>query len=491
MAKFPIKSARQELGFSPSTAVRANIDVRGTGGNGAAVGQAIVGGVKLIQRESARKEAIRVKNRENLDSLSAEQAKQLRKIRDTKIEEMKGNTAPEKWEENTAAITTEYNTKVGELDLSPMEAARQQIISAGDMETIPNLALIEASGVISDATVETAKETLTDAYRNQVDDIAKKELDFAAIMKRNGRPAGEILLSRKAAKAAGGKGAIEDIKPTLIVAIEENGNKDDGYAALDEALGQLFESGLITKAEGAEASKALGDWMDNYVSGRIKAEKDAEKLTVHQTYKDFGSRILAPENKLTWDEIVTSKALDTDQKAAWTGYLKASYEDAPTKSDPEAYEETLGIVLNGNQGILSPEEAYDELMQWRFGEKGKRITNDDFNWAVDKLNNPYPPELITDIRIAIKNNFDLVWYLRKGVSDESVNRSLTKWIDNLIAEDKVPKFDFGKKLNAMSEYYRWGQTTFYEIGMEIERGGRTWEVVDIDSNGEPSVDEVH
>ena len=127
--KFEIKRARPELGFTPSTAVRANISLD-TGEQ--AIGAAVAGLGGTIVEESARKQAIRLKDRKNLDSLSADQATELRKQRDSDIEIMKGATPPEKWEEEAAKIAAEFNTRISGLDFSPEEAAKQQIKSASD-----------------------------------------------------------------------------------------------------------------------------------------------------------------------------------------------------------------------------------------------------------------------------------------------------------------------------------------------------------------------
>ncbi len=64
-AKFPIISARQELGVTPTVAVRADMDVRtGEGAVGAAIGQAVIAGVGIIQR-------IQQKRQQMLDTRSS------------------------------------------------------------------------------------------------------------------------------------------------------------------------------------------------------------------------------------------------------------------------------------------------------------------------------------------------------------------------------------------------------------------------------------
>lgn len=204
MAKFGITTARQELGFTPATGVRADIDVSTTD-VGAAVGQALLAGGRVVQRESVRKQETRQRNRTNLDSLSGSQANELRKQRDNDIEIMKIDTPPEKWEEETAKIVTAANTRISQLDFSPDALAKQQILLDSDLETVPENALIASSRKISASTIVTAEADLTESFRVGTEDIAQRKLDFITTMKRNGVSAPEILLKLKAAEEAGDK----------------------------------------------------------------------------------------------------------------------------------------------------------------------------------------------------------------------------------------------------------------------------------------------
>ncbi len=73
MAKFPIQQARQELGFTPATGVRANIDTRtGEGAVGAAVGQALIAGGQAIQRIQQKRQDLE-DTRSSLDANSLTQ----------------------------------------------------------------------------------------------------------------------------------------------------------------------------------------------------------------------------------------------------------------------------------------------------------------------------------------------------------------------------------------------------------------------------------
>ena len=83
--QFPIVRARQELGFTPSTAVRANIDVR-QGDVGAAIGQALIQGTVIGLELFRRKQQMN-------DTLTKKEAKQIRDNAELEIEKFRAENA--------------------------------------------------------------------------------------------------------------------------------------------------------------------------------------------------------------------------------------------------------------------------------------------------------------------------------------------------------------------------------------------------------------
>ena len=67
---------------------------------------------------------------------------------------------------------------------------------------------------------------------------------------------------------------------------------------------------------------------------------------------------------------------------------------------------------------------------------------------------------------------------------------MINWVDELIKQDKIPLFDFKKKMAAMSSAFRAGGGRWYDIGKVIEQGGREWEIIGVDDNGEVIVEEI-
>ncbi len=494
-ATFPTIEARQELRVVPTTGVRARIDTRtGAGLVGAAIGQGLVAGAREIQRglrkESVRKEAIRAQNRKNLDILSVKQADNRRTQMKNDIAVMKIGTAPENWEEETIKIVTEGNADIFGFDFSPEAMAEQQIISQGDLQSLPDESFISASRVISKATIKIAEESLTDDYRQGRTDIAQRKIKFIATMKGNGVSAPDILLKLRAAEEAGkalrANDAIENIKPALIEAIETV-DKEEGIKTLNVATKQLVESGILTVTEGADANKILGDWVDNFVAGRFKQAKDAIKLTTAEAYEDLSDKIVS--GTLTFPDIDESSLLKAD-KDKWKIYIKGSYKDAPTETTQAGLLSAAAAVFDAATLQLSPTEAADNLLEARFIDGS--ITNDWFNWGLDKIKNPYPRQILEDLRTTYNSNnedFNRIFKADKE-RNKNVNEALIAWVDDLIKRDKVPAFDFKKKMHAMSSQFRVGNARWYDIGQIIQRGGRNWEVIGFDENGEPLVDEV-
>ena len=235
----------------------------------------------------------------------------------------------------------------------------------------------------------------------------------------------------------------------------------------------------------ADETRVLDNKIEDYWANRDTAAKKAEKQSTHQTYADFSDQI--DKGELNYDKIDLSK-LSKDDKELWQEYLKGSHVEPATLNTPKAHKQTVGAVLDSMTLEMSPKEAYDVLLNEYYGEHS--ITKEQFEWSLDKITNPYPKELIPDIRRVLNNvrleGFDM-WNAKGKMK---ANEDLLNWVDALIKQDKVPLFDFGKKLDAMSTYYMWGREDYLrDIGDISEVGGRKWEIIGYNNDGEPIVEE--
>ena len=276
---------------------------------------------------------------------------------------------------------------------------------------------------------------------------------------------------------------VDNIKPFLITAVEA-ADKEAALDVLDRSLAQLTKAGILTADEGAQADKTLGDWLDSFVSGRIKQEKTTAQAINRSEYQRLSVPIV--EGQLTFDDIDQSQLLKADREK-WQKYITGSYKDAPTENTPKGHDISFNAVYDMATLQLSPVEAYDVLLEARFVDQS--ITDDQFNWGVDRIENPYPRDTMENINTTVQSNlgdFNRFFSLDKQ-RNKTVNESLITWVDAQIKDGKTPT---RKEMYAMSSQFRVGDDRWYDIGQIVERGGKDWEVVGFDKDGEPLVEEV-
>jgi len=277
--------------------------------------------------------------------------------------------------------------------------------------------------------------------------------------------------------------AIENIKPGLVTAIAV-GTKEDAIKLLNVETSELWRDGTLTKAETAEANKKLGDWVDNFVSGRNKKIKDNKAAQTRQLYRDFSEPIVTSD--LTFDEVDQSNMLK-DDKEKWFKYIRGSYEDAPTENTPKGHTISFAAVYDAATLQLSPKEAYDVLLESRFADRS--ITDNQFKWGIDKIEDPYPKNTLENLNSIMKSNlgdFNRIFSF-DNERNKNVNEQLIAWVDRQREDGKEPT---KKEMYTISSQFRAGDDRWYDIGQIVERGGVRWEVIGFDDNGEPLVEEA-
>lgn len=281
---------------------------------------------------------------------------------------------------------------------------------------------------------------------------------------------------------------VDNVKPLLINAMGDDLDKQAGLATLNSELDRLVKDGVLTEAEAAEQNKVLGDWMDNFVSGREKKAKNIIKLTTLEQYTKMVEPIISGE--LTFDDIEDNPNLLEDDEDKWKQYVTGSYKDAPTVTTPQGFKDSTGAVFDIIRLETSSKEAYDELLTLRFIEHS--ITDEQYQWGLDKIENPYPKDIMEDLQSTMNSNdteFNR-FFKRDAQRNTDVNLALISWVDGLIEKDAVPAFDFKKKMFAMSSQFRVGDDRLADIGDTILRNGEEWEVVGFYEDGEPSWEKV-
>ncbi len=390
---------------------------------------------------------------------------------------------PQDQEKYLAGLTKGYNEMVG-LELKGMSSGVQRNVKSASSRHFP---------AVHDQARRTSSAKFIEYTTTTELGIANAEAaagDIEAADKRvNDLEAKGIIGPKRAAAAKAvnaevlKESAIENLKPLLINTVE-NVDKEEALGVLRENVNGLIKDGVLTSAEGAEADKMLGDWLDNFVAGRDKKSKDAIKLTTIESYKDLSEPIV--KGLLTFQDIEESSMLKAD-KELWKGYIKGSYKDPPKNNTPVGFNVAFNAIYDTATLQISPKEAYDVLLEARFNKQS--ITNEQYEWGVDKINNPYPKDTMEDINLTVKSNLEDFNRTTKFDNDRNkkVNESLIAWVDAQIKKDKIPT---KKEMYAMSSQFRVGDDRWFDIGQIIERGGRQWEVIGFDEDGEPLVEEA-
>ena len=463
-----------------------------------ALGQ--IGGVvsrigKKAQREQEARDELALRKRAATDSLSSSKALKARQLAD--LEMQAANQLPEEKDRKKARsdVIRKYNEFRIDLDMSPGERQREDVESGAWNDQV------RTRGEIFDVAAEIKTDifvgstTLIDLIGNDdgTPDAALKirtqiESVSESLQRDVSGDEAEILLAEyvRQGEELRAEVSIENIKPILVAAIEA-GDKKDGLSILRESVKQLVSDGVLTKAEGAEADKVLGDWIDNFVAGRISQAENAVKLTTEQSYLDLTGKILdRGTGKLNFNDIEQSSLLKAD-KEKWQEYVKGSYKNPPKENTPEGLNTAFTAVFNAATLQFSPQEAFDALLEARFIKNS--LTEEQFKWGVDKIQNPYPKTILHDLQSTAKsNNEDFNrWLKRDKDRNKAVNESLIAWVDFQIKEGNSPT---RKEMNAMSSQFRVGDDRWYDIGQVIDLGGREWEVIGFDESGEPLVEEV-
>jgi hypothetical protein len=317
MAKFGIVRARPKLGFTPSTAVRSNIDT-GDVGTGGAIGQALVGGIglgqKIKERQDKRQElraALELKNRKNIDV--REKRKSELEAADLKrdVDFIVKTSAPDKHADEVGARFTQYESNLSKLDLSP-EAREDLTIEAGGLRDRLEDEVF-AAGVLrhKQTAIKTTQEKITSLFREGRP--KREELrEQVEILRFNGVSFEEIVIMTKAGEKAGMELRHED-------AVEEIGNEavSNPVATLSKSL---EEQGLRKEGKGEIPTEELTDkdlvTAERVAKNRIDEIERNGKEAANTAQREEENRIFEglDDGTATSADIVNNDILDVTAK---------------------------------------------------------------------------------------------------------------------------------------------------------------------------------
>ncbi len=263
MAKFPITEARQELGITPTTAVRADVDTR-MGGIGAVVGQAVLAGIGTIQR-------IRQKRQEMLDTRSSITAGSfITTAINENIAFRNTNADTMTWAKDLQERLSRAESQIGALDMSEdtrllvnarFQAKSQEALSRSLIAETDRDREDTRAAIISDVVEQYTNGTVQDQK-----DAGRRFLEISStLMDEN-----EARLTLKTAIMAGQKARV-DVIVSSVHATAEAGNF--------EAARELAKNPLIPEPR----QTTLRNMINSAETAQNTRIKDAQQELVNKT----------------------------------------------------------------------------------------------------------------------------------------------------------------------------------------------------------------
>ncbi len=386
-----------------------------------------IGGV-LNELEQRRKKA--------QDSLSITDTNNSQRFVDAEIKQfMTDNPDPDGWGDGIEKILQRQSTLVSQLKSSPETRVRiDQSQKAFREQTVLNGSILQTQATI-EIDVQSSGAALITAMGTG------NELEIT-----EARDTHEAALLRKEAPEIAALSLVETLKEgeqeRVAVLVQEG--------RFDEAEELVRQSKAFEAEEAVQTLKRI-EISRKQLEGKTLDLNQKADMAVNT---DFVQQIITKD--LTPDEVEASRLKDktsrgifgTDKlsKAEWIRYSSASFDDPPKKTTPQGLETASGIVFDKAKNRISTETAYRRLLDSRYIQK--EITDDDFQWAMDKVNNPYPIQMVVDIESVMQSNSDAI--LRSGFFDRlittdaeeekvrTVNTDLREWIDSELAEKRTP-----------------------------------------------------
>lgn len=219
MAEFGITQARRRLGFTPSTSTPINLDARGTGGTGGAIGQALVAGLEIAQK-------IHQKRQQMTDANSNVTANGFRATADQEFEAYKLVNQQDTWVAERQRLDKRVDGEIGTLTFSKGAAQFQQTKSQAISQINSATALTSATRQLRVDTIDSLTSSMVSAFSSgDQAKIAEATRSFANNADNMGKDDNEVIADIKTAQTAGQRIGAQKASNIVYAAIEVASSK--------------------------------------------------------------------------------------------------------------------------------------------------------------------------------------------------------------------------------------------------------------------------
>ena len=415
------------VGAAPVSASAANTGAGAIGRGMASLGQ----GVSNLGGVFAKLEADKNKNQ---DLIAESDSKADLKIAQDKYEALKlGNDDPAKYAEYRKQSKDEYFEA---FEARQWGTEESKSLARRMSENLFRVSEAETQLEVVSKTSEIARTKTRAGYESSIVQgnpivIERSEQAYRDALKSKYAPEEIDLMVAEASR----DGWTNRLRSESQAIIDGGGTLKDAYAPIHEAQ----KAGLIdAKTKGTLTESASGYYSRMNKSASIKR---------HQ--KEVNSYISLSDMMLNqqadYDDVMNSD-VDPDNMDVFRTYVKGSWTPDATEAEltndrrgdyvkgQQALRDAVFGANNGRTGTLG---AYDKLMKAFFVDKN--ITKEQYEWGLDKVENPYPRNLAPSIESVTVNQGRNWW----GTSDNEINVEknnieFLEWVDKQIADGKEP-----------------------------------------------------
>ncbi len=327
-ARFPRTEARQELGFTPSTAVRARIDTRtGAGAVGAAISAAGAAVIGKVRERSERRKALEAKRQKFQDTNATIDANSFTTNAINRSKAFrKGTTDTKIYEQNLKDELAEAQSQISQLSMS--DDARITVTKKFQAESSEafSLLLIDQTNQDANNTREKVVLDITEAVRTGVSQ------DLIDAVKRFRKVRGDLWPNASIAKAVF-ESAVEAGK---------KGKEDDAINATHAAIEEASTTGNFNIAKELATNPSISEARQTILRNTIKTAentviakaKDAQTALVDKTTSDTLREFFAGD--LTVPELNKRHSAELVKDSEFKFMMSAFQDTTPANSDPFA-----------------------------------------------------------------------------------------------------------------------------------------------------------
>jgi hypothetical protein len=218
---------------------------------------------------------------------------------------------------------------------------------------------------------------------------------------------------------------------------------------IDQATQQIIIDGareLIEKAAKngditSEQARSLNSSLNSFASGTQKAAAKLKSEKDKEAYKSVSDEMLA--GTLDQNAIKDSGLIGADQDFI-AELMPKTWKPLPTETTLGGQDDIYDIVFQRSAEEIGDVEATQAAMTELFDKRS--ITEDDYKWAMDKIENPYPRQLVPAISERYKSHGKNWWGTSQSEKDlMQLNKDFTAEIDRLVADEAFQKMSLDKQ----------------------------------------------